>query len=82
MPRTSCEADRFDEIENVHVKGDRSADKQTPLDRVHIADRVTYGLINLRTDGKTIRASQSFILRNMLHPNWLKWTVADFFFGS
>lgn len=46
--------DRFDEIENVHVKGDRAADKQTALNRVHIADRVTYGLINLRTDGKTI----------------------------
>lgn len=47
-------SDRFDQVEDAHVKGGKSGDTQVPLNRVHVADRVTYGLINVRTDGKTI----------------------------
>ena len=46
--------DRFDEVEKPHVKGRGKKDKQIPLGRVHVADRITYGLINVRTDGKKI----------------------------
>lgn len=52
--KNSDGSDRFDQVKNVHVKGRKSGDTHVPLKNVHVADRVTYGLINVRTDGKTI----------------------------
>jgi beta-lactamase superfamily II metal-dependent hydrolase len=47
-------SDRFEAVENTYLKGKRAGEKEVPLENVHVADRITYGLINLRTDGKTI----------------------------
>jgi len=47
-------SEEYSQVEEPHVKGSRANDKQIPLNRVYIADQLTYGLINVRTDGETV----------------------------
>lgn len=44
----------YKKLTSVHLKGGKSADKHLPLNNVRIADKLTYGLINVRTDGKKV----------------------------
>lgn len=45
---------QYEKLRSVHLKGGSTADKHTPLSKVRIADKLTYGLINVRTDGTKI----------------------------
>ena len=44
----------YTEVEDVYVKGRSKKDKHRRLDKLRIAEKVTYGLINVRTDGERV----------------------------
>jgi beta-lactamase superfamily II metal-dependent hydrolase len=44
----------YRQLRGVYLKGGKKKDKPVPISRVRIADALTYGLINLRTDGDRV----------------------------
>jgi len=44
----------YAQLKGVYVKGGKSSDSAVHLSQVRIADQLTYGLINLRTDGDRV----------------------------